>query len=140
MEQLRKEEGASTGIGAAGFCWGGKHSILLAHGAQVNGMRLIDAAFAGHPSFLKVPADIDKIVLPVSFACSERDSQISLDKAAQIKAMVETKPGGKGELTVYERTGHGFCVRADLEFDEVAKQAAAAEDQAIKWFQEHFTA
>jgi dienelactone hydrolase len=139
FEQLRKEEGQSLSIGAAGFCWGGKHVVTLAHGDEINGQPLIDAGFTGHPSLLKFPSDIEKIRRPVSFACPEDDNQISLKQADKIKAKLTAFPDPyKGELRVYEKTGHGFCVRADLKVPDVAAQADAAEDQAISWFTSHF--
>lgn len=42
-------------IGAAGYCWGGKHTVLLTHGPNP----LIDAGFTAHPSNLSVPGDIE---------------------------------------------------------------------------------
>ncbi|EXU97536.1 dienelactone hydrolase [Metarhizium robertsii] len=140
FEQLRKEEGQALPIGAAGFCWGGKHTVTLAHGAEINGQPLIDAGFTGHPSLLSLPSDVEKIKRPVSFACAEDDNQISLKQAEQIKAIVTAFPEPyKGELRVYQKTGHGFAVRADLKVPDVAAQAAAAEDQAIAWFTSHFS-
>lgn len=140
FEQLRKEEGQALPIGAAGFCWGGKHTVTLAHGAEINGQPLIDAGFTGHPSLLSLPSDVEKIKRPVSFACAEDDNQISLKQAEKIKAIVTAFPEPyKGELRVYQKTGHGFAVRADLKVPDVAAQAAAAEDQAIAWFTSHFS-
>lgn len=139
FEQLRKEQGQTLSIGAAGFCWGGKHTVTLAHGDEINGQPLIDAGFTGHPSMLKIPAEIEKIKRPVSFACAEDDNQVSLKQAEQIKKIVTSFPDPfKGEARVYDKTGHGFCVRADLKVPDVAAQAAAAEDQAIAWFTSHF--
>ncbi|CAM1503151.1 Fc.00g079270.m01.CDS01 [Cosmosporella sp. VM-42] len=141
FEQLRKEEGATLPIGAAGFCWGGKHTLLLAHGPEINGKRLIDAAFTGHPSFLSLPGDAEKIVVPVSFAIGDRDNQVSVEQAKKIKAIVEAKPeASRGELRIYDDISHGFCVRAALEVEGVAEKAAEAEDQCISWFNAHFKA
>ncbi|EGR51757.1 uncharacterized protein TRIREDRAFT_33169, partial [Trichoderma reesei QM6a] len=64
FEQLRKEEGSSLPVGAAGFCWGGKQVILLAHGDTIDGRPLIDAGFTGHPSLLSIPGDIEKLKVP----------------------------------------------------------------------------
>ncbi len=55
FEQLRKAEGDTLPIGAAGFCWGGKHTVLLAAGERIDGKLLIDAGFTAHPSMLKCP-------------------------------------------------------------------------------------
>ena len=139
FEQLRKEEGATLPIGAAGYCWGGKHAILLAHGAEINGKPLIDAAFAGHPSFLSLPGDAEKIAVPVSFAMAEKDNQVSVEQAKKIKAIVEAKPeSSRGELRIYDDISHGFCVRAALEVEGVAQKASDAEDQCLAWFNAQF--
>ena len=141
MEQLRKEEGATLPIGAAGFCWGGKFVVLLANGAEntIDSRPLIDVGFTGHPSFLKLPDEIEKMTLPVSFAIGDGDNQVPLDKAKQIKPIIEGKPGNaKGELVTYANTTHGFAVRAVLTDEDTAKTAADAEEQALNWFNTHF--
>ncbi|KAK3682259.1 Alpha/Beta hydrolase protein [Podospora appendiculata] len=142
FRQLRTDgaEGAALPVGVAGFCWGGKHAVLLAQTSEtaVDGRRpLIDAAFTGHPSRLALPADIAALTRPVSFAIPEKDNQVSPEQAAMIRGIVEALPAeAKGEVVVYEDCAHGFCVRADLKFkdSEVARQAAEAEDQCIAWF------
>lgn len=139
--ELRKTEGQSFPIGAVGFCWGGKHAVMLAQGAQADGKPLVDAAFAGHPSFLTIPGDIEKLTRPVSFAIGDMDSQVSVEDAGKIKAIVEALPeGAAGELRVYEECGHGFCLRADVKFEDsqIARQAAEAEEQCVAWFNKHF--
>ncbi|KAK3940473.1 Alpha/Beta hydrolase protein [Diplogelasinospora grovesii] len=129
-------------VGAAGFCWGGKHTVLLAADPEMtvdSGKPLIDCGFAGHPSMLSIPGDIEKMHRPVSFACPENDPQVSLAQAEIIKKIVEGRTGeSRGEVVVYENCGHGFCVRADTTNDDVARQAAEAEDQCIRWMQSHF--
>lgn len=46
--------------------------------------------------------------------------------------------GKEGEVRIYENSTHGFCVRAVMTDENVAKTAAEAEDQAINWFNTHF--
>ncbi|KAK1252974.1 hypothetical protein MKX08_004161 [Trichoderma sp. CBMAI-0020] len=139
FEQLRKEEGASQSVGAAGFCWGGKQVVLLGRGDQIDGRPLIDAGFTGHPSLLSLPADINSLTLPVSFALADQDTHLPVEKAEGIKTIVEAKPeSARGEVVVYANCSHGFCVRVDQKFTEVAKQADDATDQAIAWFNAHF--
>ncbi|PYH92901.1 alpha/beta-hydrolase [Aspergillus ellipticus CBS 707.79] len=134
---LRKNEGAALPVGAAGFCWGGKHTVILAHGAEVDGKPLINAGFTGHPSMLEIPADIEKITIPVSFAMGELDSAVKLPQIKQIESALNQKEGA-GEVKVYYGAGHGFCVRADVVVKDVETQALEAEDQAIDWFNRHF--
>lgn len=140
FEQLRKDEGSTLPIGAAGFCWGGKHTVILAQpGHDINGKPLIDAGFTGHPSMLDIPADIEKMVIPVSFALGADDQMVGPKIQQQIKDIVENKPEGqKGEVRVYEKAGHGFCVRADHSLADVAQQASDAEDQSVEWFNARF--
>jgi dienelactone hydrolase len=141
FSQLRKDEDATLPVGAAGFCWGGKHALLLAQGAQVNGRSLVDAAFTGHPSWLEIPGDIEKLTKPVAFAIGDKDAQVSVEQAAKVKEIVEALPEeAKGEVRIYDNCGHGFCIRADVGFkdSEIARQAIEAEDQCIFWFNEQF--
>lgn len=113
--------------------------LLAADADLVNGKPLIDAGFTGHPSRLAIPAEIEAIKKPVSFACAEKDSQLPKEQADKIAAIVEAKDEGeKGEMVWYTGCGHGFCVRADSGFEDVTKQAAEAEDQCIRWFDSHF--
>ncbi|PWY86052.1 dienelactone hydrolase family protein [Aspergillus heteromorphus CBS 117.55] len=134
---LRKNEGAALPVGAAGFCWGGKHTVFLAQGVEVDGKPLINAGFTGHPSMLEIPGDIEKITIPVSFAMGELDSAVKLPQIKQIESVLAQKEGA-GEVKIYYGAGHGFCVRADVMVKDVERQALEAEDQAIEWFKRHF--
>lgn len=77
---VRENEGRNLPMGAAGFCWGGKHTVHLAHGlstpATSDGTKpsrpLIDAAFTGHPSMLHdIPDEVGRIRIPTSFAIGD---------------------------------------------------------------------
>jgi dienelactone hydrolase len=140
FELLRQDEGASLPVGAAGFCWGGKHvALLAADSTKINDKPLIDAGFTGHPSMLVMPDDVENIKLPVSFAIGDKDSHLPLEVAHKIRDIVESKPlEQRGEMILYPDCNHGFCVRADISFEDVAKQAASAEDQCIRWFNKQF--
>ncbi|KAL4973963.1 Alpha/Beta hydrolase protein [Aspergillus desertorum] len=141
-------EGQKHPIGAAGFCWGGKHTLLLAHGASTTvaandnsgaiKRTLIDAGFTGHPSMLSLPDDIQKITIPVSFALGELDSNLKGKQIGLIKKIVEEKEEVGGEVRVYVGAGHGFCVRADTAVEESNRQAEEAEVQAVEFFRKKF--
>lgn len=148
FEALRKDVGPSTPIGAAGFCWGGKHIVLLANPEhKVEGKPMYDAGFTGHPSFLKVPNEIQKIAIPISFAVGEKDTHLSVPMDTDVISRIMEQKGEseRGEVRVYQGCGHGFCIRADATADDgvVAAKATEAEDQAIAWFNsklpKHFT-
>ncbi|RSL39879.1 hypothetical protein CEP54_016240 [Fusarium duplospermum] len=140
FEELRRDEGAELKVGAAGFCWGGKHAVLLAGDeVRVNNKPVMDVVFTGHPSLLSIPADIEQIELLVSFAVGDDDMALSVDQCERIKAIVEAKPESqRGEVKIYPGCGHGFCVRADARLEEAAEPANEAEDQCIAWFKKHF--
>ncbi|KAI1348533.1 dienelactone hydrolase family protein [Xylaria sp. FL0043] len=138
MEALRHNEAAHLPVGVTGYCWGGKHCILLAEGFTVDGKPIMDAGFVAHPSFLSLFDDIEKISLPVSFALGENDNMISPKQAEQLEKIVLEKPDGqKGEVRMYPGYGHGFACRVDVKNDD-PKGAAEAEDQALAWFEKHF--
>jgi dienelactone hydrolase len=111
-------------VGAAGFCWGGKHvALLAAEVTKVNDKPLIDAGFTGHPSMLIMPNDVENIKLPVSFAIGDKDSHLPLEVAHKIRDIVESKPPEqRREMILYPDCNHGFCIRADISFEDVAKQ------------------
>ncbi|KAL4996925.1 dienelactone hydrolase [Aspergillus recurvatus] len=141
-------EGQKHPIGAAGFCWGGKHTVLLAHGASTTVIAndnsgkvkrtLIDAGFTGHPSMLSLPGDIEKITIPVSFALGDLDSYLKEEQIGFIKKIVEEKEEVGGEVRVYVGAGHGFCVRADTAVEKSDRQAGEAEEQAVEFFRKRF--
>jgi dienelactone hydrolase len=127
-------------LGAAGFCWGGKHVVFLAADCtEADRKPLLDAGFTGHPSLLDMPGDIEKIRVPVAFAIGDKDLHIPKEQVETIQSIVESAPEQyRGEVRVYPDCGHGFCIRADTRFEEVARQAAAAEDHCIAWFDRQF--
>ena len=134
---VRQNEGSHLPIGAAGFCWGGKHTVNLAYGATTpEGKPLLDAAFTGHPSNLEIPTELNKIVKPISFALAEKDITIKGDQIRLIQEAAAKLP--KSEVKVYPGAGHGFCVRADVSEKTAETQALEAEEQAISWFQKQF--
>jgi dienelactone hydrolase len=138
FDALRCNEAKSLPLGAAGFCWGGKHIVNLAHGGfATNGMPLVDAVFTGHPSMLEIPGELEKVVKPLSIAIGDKDIILKPDELEKVKTALAGIEA-KSEVIVYEGAGHGFCVRADPKNEEVMVQSAKAEDQALKWFEVHF--
>ena len=130
---------ATLPIAAAGFCWGGKHLLLLgAETEEVDGKPLFEVGYAAHPSFVEFPGEFERLVRPVSFAIGDKDNQVPLEQAMKVKEIVEAKPEGQtGELVIYEGCSHGFAVRADPSYADLSKQVEAAENQAIHWFDTH---
>lgn len=137
---VRANEGKDLPIGAAGFCWGGQHTVRLAHGVKnAEGKLLCDAGFTAHPSGLKLPEDIKKMVEPVAFAIAENDMAVNAQKGREIEAELRAMPEVKFEVVIYEAAGHGFAVRADPGNEKVSQHAKDAEAQAVKWYQKVFS-
>ncbi|KAI0505215.1 dienelactone hydrolase family protein [Xylaria bambusicola] len=138
MESLRRNEAAHLPVGVTGYCWGGKHVVLLAEGFSIDGKPLVDAGFTAHPSLLTIPDEIEKITVPVSFALGDKDFMVNTEQAMQLESIVLEKPDGqKGECRMYPGYGHGFACRVDVS-NEDPKAADEAEDQALAWFEKHF--
>jgi dienelactone hydrolase len=140
IKSVRENEGSELPIYAAGFCWGGKHVVNLGFGGDVasNGKPLINAGFTGHPSFLEIPSEIEKINIPISFALGDADLVVKAPQIKLIQQVFENEAkADKGEVQIYEGAGHGFCVRADLFLKDANKHAEESEKQALAWFERH---
>ncbi|KAJ4297798.1 hypothetical protein N0V90_005694 [Kalmusia sp. IMI 367209] len=133
-------------LGLAGFCWGGFLSINLSTKAAVEGgeERLVDAAFAAHPSSLSLPdniVDAVKFKTPLAIAHAEKDVALSTLKMEETEAVLKQRVGdghGEGEhnyqIKIYKGVGHGFAVRAKPGSEIEAKSADEAKEQAAEWF------
>ncbi|KAJ8110961.1 hypothetical protein OPT61_g6329 [Boeremia exigua] len=139
---LRAE--TSMPIGAAGFCWGGLHVIMLAQDRAdvktTSGSPLVDACFAAHPSNVSMPSDFERVIRPLSIAVGDEDTLISVAQAKQAQSILGKLPDGKGELKLYPGARHGFSVRASRSTPDAKEtiQAEEAEEQAVFWFKKHF--
>jgi dienelactone hydrolase len=138
FEAVRTNEATSLPIGAAGFCWGGQHTVVMACGEHSIGDKpLLDVAFTGHPSGISIPGDFEQVKIPLSVAIGDEDDVVSMAKIKQIQGVLKNLEDVESEVVIYRGAGHGFCVRADPKH-ETAKQAIDAEEQAIGWFSKHF--
>jgi len=130
VAELREKYGVKK-IGAQGYCFGAK----LVQGLVASGK--VDAYSFAHPSFLKVPEDIETLKnTPGFWACAETDRIFS--DADRIKTEEILKPTGKALFHLYPGTEHGFAVRAGEEKPKEAKQEALKE--AIKFFKANLKA
>ncbi|KAI9644447.1 hypothetical protein NHQ30_006468 [Ciborinia camelliae] len=138
-------------IGAAGFCWGGKHTILLAqddlssrierHHSQAkssNPEPLIDCAFTAHPSYIEVPKDIEAITIPISVAVGDKDSAMKVPQINQMKEIFQVKIKGNFEVNILQGANHGFASRTHPDDNHEMECAKRAEAQAIDWFKKWF--
>lgn len=128
-----------TKIGVAGFCWGGKFTVLLSQLAAgpFGGERLIDCGFTAHPSFLTLPGDLEKVVLPLSVANGDDDMMMPRARMVEAKSVLGKK-GEDFEIVEYPGAKHGFAVRGNPNDPRQADFGMRAEDQAVGWFRRWF--
>lgn len=82
-------------VGAIGFCWGGRHAILAAHG-------IVDAAFSCHPSLVAVPGDFEPVTKPLALAVGDKDSLLDNATVGQFQDLLAKKTSVPHELRIYE--------------------------------------
>lgn len=126
-------------IGVSGFCWGGQHTITLAHGLRSKSGKLYsDAHFTAHPSNVVMPDDLKKVTQPLSIAEATEDFMFTVKLANEAEAILKEKAQKEGlkhsEVIYYEGAGHGFGVRADPTNEKVSKHADDSIKQAIDFF------
>jgi dienelactone hydrolase len=146
FQALRQSpETANMKIGAAGFCWGGQHVVLLAQDTPSSRVQragdgsgqissLIDAGFTGHPSSIDVPQEIESVTIPLSIAVGDVDSVMKKEQVYQTKEILEKKKAGDHEVVVYPGATHGFAVRGDPRDPAARQKQEKAEAQALSWF------
>lgn len=143
LKMLREDElheGKRWGwLGFVRFCWVGSWRFWLRRGKKTDGGRyLVDVAFAGHPSGISLPTDIEMLTAPMSVAIGDVDFTMGKEDVIKLKEGLEKMEGrGKGSgLTMYAGAKHGFAIRADLKDPKEKELADQAEDQAVKWMVE----
>jgi hypothetical protein len=117
-------------IGTIGFCWGGRYSILTAHGE-------VDAANACHPSLVAIPGDFDPVTKPLSLAVGTKESLLDTDSTGKIQDIWAKKTGVPHELRIYEDQVHGFALRSNWSSEKDKKAMDDAEEQGIEKFNEY---
>ena len=138
LTDLRANTDNSIPIGVAGYCWGGKHAITLAHGTTTlpdSTVQLSTAPLWRIQAGLDFPSDIEKISLPFSLAIGDKDIVMGPKMVEESREILEKKTGRvHSEVVVYAGAKHGFAVRGDPESESEVEQEGQAQDQAVRWF------
>lgn len=151
VDALKKE--GVTIFAATGYCFGARYVFNLAFD------NVIQVAAISHPSFLKVPDDLEvcllfipsefmPINLPKKYLTTSNapllinsctiDSRFpheSQAKADEILGDGKFKPGYKREY--FEGCTHGFAVRGDLSDPKVKAGKEGAFKATVEWFLKH---
>lgn len=120
-------------IGAIGFCWGGRYSILAGH----EGEGSVDAVYACHPSLVAIPGDFEAVAKPLSLALGDQDSLLDMKSVDLITEVMSKKTNIKHEIRIYEEQVHGFALRGDWSSEKDLKAMDEAEKQGIDWFRKN---
>lgn len=130
LTDLRANTDNSIPIGVAGYCWGGKHAIALAHSTTTlpdSTRTLANCVFAAHPSGLDFPRDIEKISLPFSLGVGDKDIMMGPKMVEESREILEKKKERvHSEVVVYAGAKHGFAVRGDPRSEREVEQEGQA--------------
>lgn len=91
----------SGGIGALGFCYGGRMAMLL--GAR---SREVDAVVPYHPGPVTAE-EVARLSVPVQIHCGTADRNVSLEQIRTLEAMLRAQRTPT-EVHLYEGADHGF--------------------------------
>ena len=144
LQALRRATPKSQKIGMVGMCWGGKYAIragLESNMIEVDGKKipLVDAGVGLHPSHLEFPADVETLVVPVSYGWGVEDIAVKFEQKGKVESIhAQAKAAGRKmpemEHKVYKPGRHGFAVRGN---PDDPQERACLEDsvtQVLEWF------
>eukprot|EP00842_Homolaphlyctis_polyrhiza_P002400 jgi/Hompol1/3160/HPOL_006390-RA len=112
-------------IGATGYCWGGKFSLLLASQQKVV------AYVVAHPGGTVIE-DVHDITAPGLFLCAEKDPMFPEKLSSVVKAKLQ-EIGAPHEFVHFKGTEHGFAVRGDPNNAVIAKATDDATKLTGEW-------
>lgn len=129
-------------LGIAGFCLGGLWSSRICGEAATDSgdSHLVDAHFTAHPSSIRVEelaGFAAKFRVPFSMALGDKDVLMPVAVAHEVDASLREvfrEEPEKLQVSIYERCGHGFALRADPNETHENEGAEMALEQAVAWF------
>jgi dienelactone hydrolase len=137
IDKFFKEIKAMPGvgkIGTIGFCWSGRHAVLLVHADG-----LADAAVVCHPALLGIPTDIEGVTKPITFAVGDKDSVLDNGSVGKISDILAAKKDVPHEVRIYKDQVHNFALRGDWSSAEDKKAMDEATRQGIDWLNKYLS-
>ncbi|KAF8579943.1 alpha/beta-hydrolase [Ramaria rubella] len=132
-----KDQGI-TSLAAVGFCIGGRYVFDLAFD------NMIQVAATAHPTFLKVPADHERLLAtsraPLLINAAEVDELYPIAsqlKGDEILGGGKYKPGYRKMYVMWPGTTHGFAVRGDINIPAVKAAKEGAFKATVDFFLKH---
>jgi len=125
LSELKEKFGMKK-IGVIGYCYGGKHAVLLAATDK------IDAFAVAHPSFLRTE-EIEAINKPGLFLCAEEDP-VFPKKASDEAEQILKRKDISAKFVHFPGTKHGFAVRGDVTIEHIKLAKEAALEEAVDFF------
>lgn len=144
LRDLRVATPPNVKIGIAGFCWGGRYAVRAGkdeYKVDVAGSKrhLVDAIVALHPSNLDLPADVEEVGVPLSFAWGFEDTNTKIELKGKVEAIHERENKGGRKVPdvdhkVYKPGRHGFAVRGNPDDPQEKACLVDSEKQVLEWF------
>jgi dienelactone hydrolase len=145
------------GIYAAGYCFGAKYALLLAHAEPSKGLStlgqeappagqteeegqvrkgpLVKATAIAHGTQVS-PDDIGLVKVPTSILCVE-DDPLFPDEIRKAGEDLLEKSGVEHEVKVYPGVPHGFAVLGDYADSKIKEAQQQAFAEMLGWLQAH---
>ncbi|KAF7950570.1 uncharacterized protein EAE97_002122 [Botrytis byssoidea] len=120
-------------IGVAGFCWGGKHTILLAQDDLSSRVQRRQSQAKS-----TTPEPLIDFKIPLSVSIGDNDSAMKAPQIDQMKEILQVKHKGNSEVSILQGAKHGFAIRTHPDDKDELECANKAEAQAIDWFKRWF--
>ncbi|KAI1623636.1 Alpha/Beta hydrolase protein [Exophiala viscosa] len=137
------------GIYCAGYCFGGKYTVLLAgeypafegqaakdeEAGPVKKGPLIKAGALAHAT-LVTREDLKAVKAPLTFACVEHDPLFPAEILEEGKKLFASS-NIEHEIKIYSDVPHGFAVYGDYDSASIREAQEEAFQQMLKWLQSH---
>jgi len=122
-------------IGAVGFCWGGRHAVLLANGSADH---WVDAVVALHPSGISVPSELEPVTKPTAILAGEIDTMFDAKAATQVKELFQEKaPSVPTHVEIFPEMVHGWSNRGDMTNQKTKEGKEKAHEVSLHWFEKY---